>query len=76
MIGHDKVGSGPLGVIVLNDWMCDTSTWDGARAYLDDDRFTWTFADLRGYGRSMGLDGEHTPRPCRHRRAGRPDHEA
>jgi 3-oxoadipate enol-lactonase len=60
MIGHDKVGSGTLGVIVLNDWMCDTSTWDGARAYLDEDRFTWAFADLRGYGRSMGLQGEHT----------------
>jgi hypothetical protein len=41
MIGYEKVGSGALGVIVLNDWICDTSTWDGARAYLDEDRFTW-----------------------------------
>ena len=60
MIGHDKVGSGPLGVVVLNDWMCDTTTWDGARAYLDEERFSWAFADLRGYGRSMGRRGEHT----------------
>ena len=60
MIGYDKTGSGALGVIILNDWMCDTSTWDGARAYLDEDTFTWTFADLRGYGRSMGHHGEHT----------------
>ena len=60
MIGHDKVGSGPLGIVVLNDWMGDTSSWDGARAYLDAARFTWAFADLRGYGRSRGLPGEFT----------------
>jgi pimeloyl-ACP methyl ester carboxylesterase len=60
MIGYDKVGSGPYGVVVLNDWMCDTSTWDGARAYLDEGRFTWAFADLRGYGRSMGSRGNFT----------------
>ncbi|MEP7124890.1 MAG: alpha/beta hydrolase [Byssovorax sp.] len=59
MIGHDSVGSGPQRIIVLNDWMCDTSTWDGARAYLDRDRFTWAFADLRGYGRSRDLQGEY-----------------
>lgn len=56
-IGHDKVGSGAIAVVVLNDWLCDTSTWDGARTYLDGARFTWTFADLRGYGRSMGRGG-------------------
>jgi pimeloyl-ACP methyl ester carboxylesterase len=60
MIGYDKVGSGPLGIMVLNDWICDTSTWDGARAYLDEGRFTWAFADLRGYGRSMDRRGDFT----------------
>jgi 3-oxoadipate enol-lactonase len=60
MIGYDKVGSGPFGVMVLNDWMCDTSTWDGARAYLDEGGFTWAFTDLRGYGRSMDLRGTFT----------------
>jgi len=60
MLGYDKVGSGTFGVMVLNDWMCDTSTWDGARAYLDEDRFTWAFADLRGYGRSMDRHGNFT----------------
>jgi 3-oxoadipate enol-lactonase len=59
-IGHELVGSGPLPVIVLNDWMCDTSTWDGARAYLDRARFTWAFTDLRGYGRSRGRTGAFT----------------
>jgi pimeloyl-ACP methyl ester carboxylesterase len=60
MMGHDMVGSGAIGVMILNDWLCDTSTWDGARAYLDGSRFTWAFADLRGYGRSMGQDGSFT----------------
>jgi pimeloyl-ACP methyl ester carboxylesterase len=60
MLGHHTVGSGPRKVIVLCDWLCDTSTWDGARAYLDGVGFTWVFADLRGYGLSMGQSGEFT----------------
>lgn len=34
MIGFDKHGSGNRGVIVLNDWLSDTSTWDEVRRYL------------------------------------------
>jgi pimeloyl-ACP methyl ester carboxylesterase len=60
VIGHANLGSGRTAVVVLNDWMCDTSTWDAARPYLDGVRFTWVFADLRGYGRSKGLAGEFT----------------
>ena len=60
MLGFDTFGAGPQVVVVLNDWICDTSTWDGARVYLDGDRFTWVFADLRGYGRSKGQRGEFT----------------
>ena len=40
VLGYDRAGSGPRRVMVLNDWMCDTSTWDGARAYLDGERFS------------------------------------
>ncbi len=59
-IGHEVVGSGPVRVVIMNDWLCDTSTWDGARAYLDGSRFTFAFADLRGYGRSRGRAGAFT----------------
>jgi pimeloyl-ACP methyl ester carboxylesterase len=59
-LGHERVGTGPRAVVVLNDWMCDTSTWDGARAYLDRERFSWAFVDLRGYGRSRGRAGSFT----------------
>lgn len=59
MLGHEKIGAGDIGVIVLNDWLCDTSTWDAARPYLDAATFTWVFADLRGYGRSKEIRGEY-----------------
>lgn len=58
-LGHERVGAGAP-VIVLNDWICDTSTWDDARRYLDTTRFTWVFADLRGYGRSLAQTGAFT----------------
>jgi 3-oxoadipate enol-lactonase len=60
MMGHDEFGSGPNPIVVLNDWMSDTSSWDGARPYLDGARFTWLFADLRGYGRSRRMAGAFT----------------
>jgi 3-oxoadipate enol-lactonase len=60
MLGCDQIGTDGLPVIVMNDWTCDTSTWDGARAYLDQERFRWVFADLRGYGRSRGRRGDYT----------------
>jgi pimeloyl-ACP methyl ester carboxylesterase len=47
-------------LIILNDWLCDTSTWQSARAYLDQAQFSWAFADLRGYGRSRGRAGTFT----------------
>lgn len=49
------LGTGPRRVVVLHDWLCDTSTWAPARPYLDTETFTWAFADLRGYG--AGRDG-------------------
>ncbi len=59
-LGHEAVGTGPARVVVLNDWLCDTSTWDMARTYLDRERFTYAFVDLRGYGRSRGRTGSFT----------------
>lgn len=59
-IGHELIGGGPTRVVILNDWMCDTSTWDAARVFLDGDRFTFAFADLRGYGRSRARPGTYT----------------
>lgn len=60
MLGYDVYGSGPKSVIVLNDWVSDTSSWDPARPYLDQQAYRWVFADLRGYGRSIEQRGEYT----------------
>lgn len=60
MIGHEVVGNGPRRAIVLNDWLCDTSTWDAARPLLRGSPLTWAFADLRGYGRSIETRGAYT----------------
>ncbi|HKU42202.1 MAG TPA: alpha/beta hydrolase [Polyangiales bacterium] len=62
MLGFDLLGTGAQTVVVMNDWMSDTSSWDAARPYLDRERFSWVFADLRGYGRSKELRGEFTLR--------------
>lgn len=60
MLGFDTIGTGARRALVLNDWLCDTSTWDPARPYLDREKISWAFADLRGYGRSRERAGEHT----------------
>ena len=60
MLGHKTIGTGSVTVIVLNAWLCDTSTWSDAEAYLDRARFTWVLTDLRGYGRSKDQRGQFT----------------
>jgi pimeloyl-ACP methyl ester carboxylesterase len=60
ILGHEVVGAGQQRLVVMNDWLCDTSTWQSARAYLDTSKFSWCFADLRGYGRSRGHKGSFT----------------
>jgi pimeloyl-ACP methyl ester carboxylesterase len=57
VLGHEKIGTGAVNIIVMNDWLSDTSSWDCAKPYLGLEEFTWVFADLRGYGRSKTLPG-------------------
>jgi pimeloyl-ACP methyl ester carboxylesterase len=57
MLGYDLLASGSHRVLILNDWLDSTATWSAARPYLDQESFSWAFADLRGYGRSRGQKG-------------------
>ncbi len=59
-IGFTQYGDGPKRVLVLHDWFCDHSSWDAALPYLTRERFTYAFADLRGYGASKDIGGECT----------------
>lgn len=65
VLGHVMQGGGVQGggaeaVIVLHEWLGDSANWDLMRPYLDGERFTWVFTDLRGYGRSKAIEGAHT----------------
>ncbi len=55
ILGHDVQGRGSVAVVVLHEWLGDHTNYDPVRPYLDGDRFTWIFADFRGYGRSRGM---------------------
>lgn len=57
ILGYELHGSGPEKVIVFHDWMGDAANYDTVRPWLDDEAFTYVFAEVRGYGASKGLDG-------------------
>ena len=59
-LGFTTYGEGPVRVLVLHDWFCDHSSWEGALPYLSAERFTYVFADLRGYGASRDIEGNCT----------------
>ncbi len=58
-IGYELRGHGAESVIVFNDWLADSHSWKPMHPYLDEDRFTYAFVDLRGYGRSLAIAGRH-----------------
>jgi 3-oxoadipate enol-lactonase len=59
-LGFTSHGHGPIRVLVLHDWFSDHSSWDAVLPYLTADRFTYVFADLRGYGASREIEGDYT----------------
>lgn len=59
-IGHTLHGNGEEKVIVLHDWIEDSTSYDATLPYLDTDNFTYALVDLRGYGKSKEIPGEYT----------------
>lgn len=57
-LGCRRIGDGPEPVIVLHDWHGDHTSFDPILRYLDRRRFSYAFADLRGYGLSRHLAGD------------------
>ncbi|MCH9647483.1 MAG: alpha/beta hydrolase [Deltaproteobacteria bacterium] len=53
-------GNGPEKVIALHDWMSTHRSFEDVQPYLSQDRFTYAFADLRGYGKSRDLQGKYS----------------
>jgi 3-oxoadipate enol-lactonase len=57
---YEALGRGPSNVLVIHDWSQDTTSNDFIKPYLNQDAFTFVFADLRGYGKSEDLTGNYT----------------
>lgn len=60
MIGYNILGQGEEKVLILHDYTSDGSSYDSIHPYLDTQKFTYLFADLRGYGKSKSLKGQYT----------------
>lgn len=59
-ICYDIHGDGPVGILILHEWLADHRNWDLVRPYLDPARVCCIFADLRGYGRSRRIRGVYS----------------
>ena len=60
VLGHGVYGQGREKVLVLHDWMGDSANYLPLIPYLDLESHTYAFADVRGYGKSLQLEGDYT----------------
>jgi pimeloyl-ACP methyl ester carboxylesterase len=59
LLGHARHGTGAEPVVVLHEWMGDHTNYDLVLPFLPEDRYSWIFADLRGYGLSKSMTGAY-----------------
>lgn len=62
VLAHQVFGDGPEKVLVLHSWMGDAKSLDALKPYLDTTRYSYVFADLRGYGGSSDIEGAYHER--------------
>lgn len=60
ILGFTRHGDGSRRILVLHDWFADHASYDPTLPYLSPERFSYVFADLRGYGRSRDVAGEYS----------------
>ncbi|TNC24572.1 alpha/beta fold hydrolase [Amycolatopsis alkalitolerans] len=60
MSTYERTGTGEHVVLVLHGWFGSANAWDNLIPHLDTGRFTYVFANNRGYGARKGEPGEHT----------------
>lgn len=58
--GYRRHGWGRAKIIVLHDWISDSSSYEPMLPYLDPQLCRWAFMDLRGYGLSRGSPAAYT----------------
>ncbi len=59
-IAYKEIGSGKEKVLVMHNWMGDSTSYDSMLPYLNTDEYTYVFVDLRGYGRSKEIHGSYS----------------
>lgn len=59
-LAHWSYGTGQSKVLVLHDWMGNSQNYKPLVPYLDAEKYTYVFADLRGYGGSRDLSGAYS----------------
>lgn len=57
MLSSECIGNGPEKVIVLHGWFGDHQVYQPLFPYLDGERYSYVFVDVRGYGLSKHLVG-------------------
>ncbi len=60
ILAYWSYGTGQSKVMVLHDWMGNSQNYQPLVPYLDAEKYTYVFADLRGYGKSRHLSGAYT----------------
>lgn len=58
-IGYFTIGKGAKKVILLHSWMDDAEIWKAILPYVNIYKYTYTFMDVRGYGRSKEIKGRY-----------------
>lgn len=59
ILSHKIIGLGNTKIIVLHSWMDDAESWNMMIPYLDINKFTYAFIDIRGYGESKKIKGNY-----------------
>lgn len=61
-LGCRQLGDGREPVLVMHEWLGDHSNYDPVLPYLNQRDYSWIFVNLRGYGLSRQIRGEHSCR--------------
>jgi len=59
-LGHKIIGTGTKKILFLHELMGNYKNYEPIFPYLDGEKFTFIFVDLRGYGLSLDIEGKYT----------------
>src|SRR5580704_14302092 len=60
MVWHKTIGNGPIKVVVVHVWFWDHRVFTPIFECIDLERYTFAFVDIRGYGNSRQVSGNHS----------------